>query len=67
MLQHSVYYRFIFNNFDLDRYLTELKLHIPSEGNMRIFLMTDNQFKSHIVIDNNKPLKNEVPEAIIQL
>ena len=67
MLQHSVYYRYVFNQFDIAKYISGIQMNIPPNGNIRIFSMTDIQFKSHVVIDNNISIKPEIPEAIIQL
>lgn len=67
MLQFSVYYRYCINITQSDKYNEYLSKLIPCKGNIRIFTFTDQQYLSHICIDNDTKTNEKVLDNIIQL
>lgn len=67
MLQYSVYYRYCVSIDMCSRCVTLMKKLTPNVGKIRIFSFTEQQFRSHIIIDNGYINDIKQQDIIIQI
>jgi CRISPR-associated protein Cas2 len=60
-IQFSVYIKFADNKTQLDAFKRNVKNALPKRGNIRMINLTDQQYETMDVFDNNKQIANELP------
>ena len=67
MLQYSVYTRYCANDSDAQKHIDRIQKKKPKYGNIRILKVTENQFKSMIMVSGQKSEQEECisPEQLL--
>lgn len=60
MLQYSIYYRSLPNRSALKKYESIIKSKAPSNGNVRLMYVTENQFQEMILLTGEKSKQEEL-------
>lgn len=60
MLQYSVYVRYCANNTSAEKYINHIKGFGNKYGDVRIILLTENQFANMILISGEKKIREEI-------
>jgi CRISPR-associated protein Cas2 len=60
-MQFSVYIKFADSKTQCDALQRCIKKALPKKGNIRMIVLTDKQYETMVVFDNNKETKNANP------
>ena len=60
MLQYSIYVRYCTNNTSAEKFINYIKNFGNKYGDVRIILLTENQFQNMILISGEKKLREEL-------
>lgn len=63
MVQYSIYARTCQNESDVDKHVNRVLSFQPKYGNIRILKVTENQYKSMILVHGEKSLQEAVTET----
>ena len=60
MMQFSVYSRICKNNDDLSKHINRIKANVPTNGNVRLLQVTENQYSNMIMFCGEKKLEEDI-------
>lgn len=60
MMQFSVYSRICKNNDDLSKHINRIKANIPTNGNVRLLQVTENQYSNMIMLCGEKKIEEDI-------
>lgn len=60
MMQFSVYSRICKNNDDMHKHINRLRLNIPTQGNIRMLQITENQYNNMLMLCGDKKTEENI-------
>ena len=60
MIQFSIYSRICKNNDDLNKHINRIKANIPTNGNIRLLQVTENQYSNMIMFCGEKKKEEDI-------
>lgn len=60
MLQYSIYSRICKNNDDLNKHINRIKANVPTNGNVRLLQVTENQYSNMIMFCGEKKVEEDI-------
>lgn len=60
MMQFSIYSRICKNNDDLNKHINRIKANVPTNGNVRLLQVTENQYNNMIMFCGEKKIEEDI-------
>ena len=60
LMQFSIYSRICKNNDDLNKHINRIKANVPTNGNVRLLQVTENQYSNMIMFCGEKKIDEEI-------
>lgn len=60
MMQFSVYSRICKNNDDLNKHINRIKANVPTNGNVRLLQVTENQYSNMIMFCGERKIEEDI-------
>lgn len=60
MMQFSVYSRICKNNDDLNKHINRIKANVPTNGNVRLLQVTENQYNNMIMFCGERKIEEGI-------
>ena len=60
MMQFSIYSRICKNNDDLNKHINRIRANVPTNGNVRLLQVTENQYSNMIMFCGEKKLEEDI-------
>lgn len=60
MMQFSVYSRICKNNDDLNKHINRIKANVPTNGNVRLLQVTENQYSNMIMFCGERKIEEGI-------
>lgn len=60
MMQYSIYSRICKNNDDLNKHINRIRANVPTNGNIRLLQITENQYDNMIMFCGEKKIEETI-------